>query len=174
MAIETELFGPQFSVELQSLRRMIRTCFAKSLGKILEQRWGMAREFLPLEDSVDEVLPKVLDDSTAANPSAVAVFFAWETLRLCYNATLIIIALAMGSFTGIVGSHLFWAPCIYGAFLCNICFCVGPVIEGYLCWFGANRLAVRCFLFVSAVLLSVAIEIVAVWGLVNRLDKLDW
>lgn len=71
------------------------------------------------------------------------VIVTWEKLRLLYNGigllpTVLIVIVA--------GSHPFEiAGC---AFLANLCFCLGPLVDGYLTWFGFRHRAVTVVLFV--------------------------
>ena len=51
---------------------------------------------------------------------------------------------------------VFVIKCAIGA---NLCFCVGPVVEGYAAWVGIPRKAARYLLFAGGVLLAVAIEV---------------
>lgn len=88
----------------------------------------------------------------SANNSARAVFLAWERLRLLYNAALAAVVLVFD------GSHLsdreflwFLARAAFGA---NLCFCLGPVAEGFLALLEANRRHARWAAFVLGLLLA--------------------
>ncbi len=85
-------------------------------------------------------------------PSARAVFLAWERLRLVYNAALAAVVLAVaGRDLADPQFHEFLIPAALGA---NLCFCLGPVVEGYLALIGADRLIARWLLFSSGLLLG--------------------
>lgn len=82
----------------------------------------------------------------------------WERLRLVYNAVLIpwtvfLIAVLPG---GVTGNP---ADLIVGAVIANVCFCLGPVVETYLVWLGANAQAARGWLFA----LGTVFTAVAAW-----------
>src|SRR5579864_3672300 len=70
----------------------------------------------------------------AREPTFMEVFFAWEKLRLLYNGLLIVVVLVRFEFNFRV-ILFFVEPAIYA----NLCFCAGPVAEGYLTWFGVPR-----------------------------------
>ena len=103
----------------------------------------------------DLAKPAAQDD-----PGAMAVFVAWEKLRLVYNMILAAESmLLMGLGT------LFWLPILLqGALLANVCFCAGPVAEGYLCLLGANRTAARWTVFILGILASVVLVWAAIAG----------
>ena len=78
--------------------------------------------------------------------TAMEVFFAWEKLRLVFNGLLVTIAVAM------MIHKLAFSPLIailgaYPALLANLGFSLGPIAEGYLCWFGMQRSAARWCVF---------------------------
>jgi hypothetical protein len=83
------------------------------------------------------------------HPDAMAVFFAWEKLRLVYNAVLAIVVLGFLGVSGAETSLRFWFQLALAAGGANLCFCAGPVAEGYLCWFGLERRTVRVLLFAA-------------------------
>jgi hypothetical protein len=95
------------------------------------------------------------------NPeSARSVFLAWERLRCGYNVVLVFAVLASA------GSSLtvfeFWEQVFLGAFAANICFCLGPVVEGYLSLIGAPRRIARWLIFVPGTLFSCLVTVVFV------------
>jgi hypothetical protein len=69
-------------------------------------------------------------DIRTPDTSAMELFFFWEKLRLILNLPLIVVASCAMSRLG----EFCWL--ILG---CNLYFCLGPVLEGYLCWFGVPR-----------------------------------
>jgi hypothetical protein len=74
------------------------------------------------------------------------VFFGWERLRVVYNGVLVALTLVCG--LGSVADPKFWSTAVFGAVLTNVCFCVGPVLEGYATWyFGRPVRVVRWGLF---------------------------
>jgi hypothetical protein len=81
----------------------------------------------------------------ASEPTFMEVFFAWEKLRLLYNSMLIVAVLGTALKAGysmLVGIF-FVEPAIYA----NLCFCAGPVAEGYLTWLGLPRRPCRWIIF---------------------------
>ena len=101
---------------------------------------------------IDEPLASVRAKS---DDSAQEVFWAWEKLRLIYNAIPALITVVIcGRY---LAQPLFWEPIIGGAIAANVAFCMGPVAEGYLVHLGANRRFARYVLFTLGMLLLVAI-----------------
>jgi len=101
----------------------------------------------------------------AQRTDAMSVFFAWEKLRIVYN--LLLIALVVIEL-GIEGT-LITLPLLFGgAVAANICFCVGPVAEGYLCCIGVERIRARLALFALGMILSLALT----WGILS--SRLPW
>jgi cytochrome c oxidase subunit IV len=101
--------------------------------------------------------------------SARAVFLAWERMRLAYNAVLGFVVVLLA------GSDLF-DPAFYGfllraAVLANVCFCLGPVIEGYLSLLGVDRRAARWFVFLPGLLLACLLALAALFSW--RLRRID-
>jgi hypothetical protein len=90
------------------------------------------------------------------------VWYDWERLRLAYNAILIGVVLAATHFVG-VGEYPLWGLYVIGdAFVANICFCAGPVAEGYLCWFGLDRHRARWMVFLVGIFFAVWFAILEV------------
>jgi len=83
------------------------------------------------------------------------VFFAWEKLRILYNGLLIVAVLIRFEFILEV-IPFFVEPAIYA----NLCFCAGPVAEGYLCWFGLPRQPCRWVVFWIGFFITVAFAII--------------
>lgn len=90
-------------------------------------------------------------EDTSAD-SATAVFLAWEKLRVVYNLALVLVTLLVGSVGFYAGS--FWATAVVGAIIANICYCLGPCLEGYLALIGWPRRETRQFLFLVGTLLA--------------------
>lgn len=80
--------------------------------------------------------------STAARAvepvSAAEVFTAWERLRLPYNGLLglLVVVHVIGGLLAAEATLPLMARAAVGA---NVCFCAGPVAEGYLDWLGMPR-----------------------------------
>ncbi len=80
----------------------------------------------------------------------------WEKLRLAYNAVLLIEVMILT--TGF--RQLFHAPDLVvqyaGACLAaNLCFCAGPLVDGYLSWFRIRSPVITGFLFAAGTLISI-------------------
>jgi hypothetical protein len=77
--------------------------------------------------------------------TARSVFLAWEKLRIAFNAILAaVVLLSAGS---AISEGAFWRFLVWGALGANLCFCLGPVVEGYLSLLGSNRQAARWVVF---------------------------
>jgi len=96
--------------------------------------------------------------SLAVDDSAKAVFLAWERLRILYN---LLLAGLVFAFLYPMSRYTNWEYLLEGVVAANICYCVGPCAEGYLVLLGANRLAARALLFLSGVLLSRILALLA-------------
>jgi hypothetical protein len=101
----------------------------------------------------DPTLP--LPNIRAAEPTFMEVFFAWEKLRLLYNGLLILAVLIRFQFILEV-IPFFVEPAIYA----NLCFCAGPVAEGYLCWLGLAHQPCRWVVFWIGFFFTLAFAIV--------------
>jgi len=95
----------------------------------------------------------------SADDSARAVFLAWERLRLVYNAALGAVVLACAA--GDLSDREFRSFLLRDAVAANLCFCFGPVAEGYLALVGVGRRAARYLVFVPGLLLGCFFALVA-------------
>jgi len=89
--------------------------------------------------------------------SAQSVFLAWEKLRLAYNVILLgVVLLLCSSLFGwsAFQNPSFWEYLVEGVLGANLCFCIGPWLEGWLAIAGANRRVVRWVIFVPGILLA--------------------
>ena len=87
-------------------------------------------------------------DAPAADDQHLAIK-KWEKLRLLYNALLIpwtLLTIMIWQPNGVGDPH-FMADVIAGGLIANISFCLGPVLEMYLVYLGANTSAARIVLF---------------------------
>lgn len=97
---------------------------------------------------------------------AKSVFLAWEKLRLIYIVLLGLWTLIL-AMPGVIyaGSQLFTFRGIVmvaeGAFVANICYFAGPVIETYVRWLGYEGKWVRWFLFLGGTVLTVILSTVS-------------
>jgi len=76
--------------------------------------------------------PSTSDEKTVASADFRDVFFGWERLRVVYNGVLVSLTLLCG--VGSLADPKFWSTAVFGAILTNVCFCLGPVLEGYATW----------------------------------------
>ncbi len=107
-------------------------------------------------------------DVVRQDATATEVFLAWEKLRLVYNGVLILCSLVLGVLCGTITDLEFFALCMIGAVVMNVCYCLGPVLEGYLVWMlRADRITSRAVVFIGGLalsLLSVSVAVAAVGG----------
>lgn len=100
--------------------------------------------------------PSTSDGNAAAVADFSDVFFGWERLRVVYNGVLVSLTLLCG-FSSLTVPK-FWFTAMFGAILSNVCFCVGPVIEGYATWlFGRPARWLRWVLFLAGLSLTAAL-----------------
>ncbi len=110
-----------------------------------------------------------IPDIRAKEPTSMEVFFAWEKLRLAFNALLLVIVVFMMLRAGFNPLAIVF----FGedAVLANLCYCVGPVAEGYLCWLGLPRIVVRWLVLLFGTLIGVVLAVERAAELLKRLDK---
>jgi hypothetical protein len=85
-------------------------------------------------------------DAGSERESAHAVFAAWEKLRIVYNVILSLVVLScMFRFSRSEVPSLPYLT--YCMLMANVCFCLGPVVEGYLAMLGTQRRIVRIAVF---------------------------
>ncbi len=96
----------------------------------------------------------------------------WEKLRLLYNAILIpfVVGATLIFHTRWLGDSSFWEDVIIGGIGSNVCFCLGPVLELYLVWLGANARTARGWLFAlgTAFTALAAFAVIMLYGLVDK------
>ncbi len=105
-------------------------------------------------------VPRADERPAGTRPIAVArgemaTFFAWEKLRLLYNAILTVLVFDFEVNHGWPRDIWFWLQVAVGALLANVCFCVGPVVENYLRLLGRTGSLARLILFCLGTLLAV-------------------
>ena len=113
------------------------------------------------DDDFDAPPPSI----RANNSDAMEVFFAWEKLRLIFNAVLLLVVLSIcgPGVIEIIGEA------ILGALCANLMYCAGPVGECYLNWFGMPRVWARVLLFVLGLVASAAITALAAFDVKPQL-----
>ena len=109
-------------------------------------------EGLPPQDlsANDDRAPSGVPDIRKDDVSAMDVFLAWEKLRIVYNGVLVsIVVISILS-----GRDFNPFVLIEGALFANLCYCSGPVAEGYCCLFGISRQFARAVIFIVGVLMA--------------------
>ena len=90
----------------------------------------------------------------------MAVFFAWEKLRVLYNLVLFAVVICnFNPFDSLILAVRFLELTVAA----NLCFCVGPVLENYFCWFAyphKPRSPLRWCMFVIGLVFSIPVSIV--------------
>jgi hypothetical protein len=98
------------------------------------------------------------------NLALVAV--AWEKLRIWYNAVLAVVALL--GLVVIDASLLLdmqaMKTMVFAAIAANVCFCVGPLVEGYVTWFFGKLPGLRAVIFAIGIIGAVMLTI---WVVAN-------
>jgi hypothetical protein len=125
---------------------------------------GLPPTQTPGVDQTTDHLPNI----RVKEPTFMEVFFAWEKLRLIYNALLIIVVLAMLLQAG--SSPLTAVFFALHALAANLFFCAGPVGEGYLCWIGVSRQSSRWIVFCFGCVVAIALTVDSVPGVLKMLE----
>lgn len=105
------------------------------------------------------------DNGPADDSAAYRVLKNWEKLRLVYNAVLI----PWSSLSVLVlrrdgTDPLLWFSIITGGVIANVCFCLGPVLESYLVWVGANPRTARGWLFALGTAVTALVATLTIVG----------
>ena len=104
---------------------------------------------MPIAPQLTDQTPNIrLDEATE-----MQVFFAWEKLRPVYNVVMLIclmIKISISSRLFFVGGFDQW-QWLYAFLLINVCFGIGPIVEGYLRWFSFPRIKSRWVAFVVGI-----------------------
>jgi hypothetical protein len=103
----------------------------------------IAKGLPPVQPTHDDDVESQDVNIRVHEPTAMEVFFAWEKLRLVYNAVLILIVLLVMR-QAIIDCI---EDAIVGAICANLMFSSGPVIESYLSWCGVPRIVARGIIF---------------------------
>jgi hypothetical protein len=86
------------------------------------------------------------------------LFFRWEKLRLIYNAILGLETIAffvIRSPSQSLPEVIFWLVIL--AFLANLCFCLGMVLNGYTEWMGLESRVTSWVIFVLGTIFAVLV-----------------
>jgi hypothetical protein len=83
----------------------------------------------------------------------------WEKLRILYNLILVFVVSLLS--IALIGKYSvdlqLMEMLVVGCFVANLCYLVGPAVDGYLTWLGVRHLAVTALLFVSGTLLAIVL-----------------
>ncbi|MGF1580686.1 MAG: hypothetical protein ACFCD0_15090 [Gemmataceae bacterium] len=97
-------------------------------------------------------------DVVTDQPKAMDVFLAWEKLRVIYNGIVFAVPLLFSIIDASRGHDFvrsLYSRLLKAILLANVCFCCGPVLEGYIVWlFKADRKLCRKWLFLGGFLMS--------------------
>lgn len=82
---------------------------------------------------------------------------AWEKLRLIYNIVMGLFVLAVVAISQAMVARNYFEVCAEiaaGGLFANLCYCVGPMIDGYLTWFGVRHRIITIILFICGTILT--------------------
>ena len=112
---------------------------------------------------VDSAADEILDRYSRIGKLVVG----WEKLRLLYNiilGTFVLLLLGI-AFQYVRSSILDIIPrVVLGGIFANLCFCVGPILNGYLAWIGWGHPFIRPTLFVSGTVLTMLLAIFVIFA----------
>jgi hypothetical protein len=117
-----------------------------------ERREGITSSTPPASEPLDR----------QGEEKARSAFVAWEKLRVAFNAVLAaVVLLSAGS---ALSEETFWVFLLQGTLLANLCFCLGPVAEGYLTLAGSGRQSARWVVFSLGVMAGCLLAFLAVFS----------
>ena len=117
----------------------------------------------PYQTPVADLSPDVSGSERFADVGRVVV--SWEKLRFIYNGVLVLFTLLVVAFTWQIQMSRplqVGARILAGAVIANVCFCAGPIVNGYLAWFGFYRRELTLVSFVCGTLFSMGLVIAVV------------
>ena len=94
--------------------------------------------------------------------TAQSAFLGWEKLRVAFNGVLVVVVLLSAG--SALSEEAFWLFVVQGALLANLCFCLGPVVEGYLTLAGSGRQPARWIVFSLGVMAGCLLAYLAVFS----------
>lgn len=125
----------------------------------------------PTAEAVEDQRQPPIGRGTIATllSNAKATFLAWERLRVLYVLVLgLLTVLLAGAELGRLKTLMVVAE---GAFVANVCFFAGPLVETAIHWLGYDGKWVRWLLFICGMLLS-CLLVVATLAFVDNPDLL--
>ena len=103
-------------------------------------------------------------------PSELRLLLRWEKLRILYNtilAAVTVVTLLIAFPRSMTLSGLFFALAVL-CFGANVCFCLGPVLDGYARRMGMRDKAVTILIFVFGTGFAVLLALAALFSLNMR------
>lgn len=104
-------------------------------------------------------------DTVSNLPHCSPTFIAWERLRVVFNGWLTMWCLLVTSVSGAWIEPRLWLLAIEGAIVANVCFCAGPVAEGYASLLGLRGRWVRLFLFIGGTALASVLALATLFSM---------
>ncbi len=91
----------------------------------------------------------------------------WEKLRLVYNlilacVTLLISGYCFWRFHDVINPERLFGTVATGMFFANVCFCLGPLIDVYLSWFGWRSPFTTGVIFLIGTLIAITLAAFAI------------
>jgi hypothetical protein len=88
----------------------------------------------------------------------------WEKLRLVYNGLLVLLVLGTTfvAFPQHAGFPEYWMSIAAGAVAANVCYFLGPLIEGYVTCFGGWHFVLTILLFCAGTLLAAGLAVASI------------
>ena len=114
-----------------------------------------------------ELTGQTLDATSVRFIRVGRTIVSWEKLRLAYNLILAFVTvltcglLLFFSFAPFNVGRLI-GTVVVGVIVANACFCLGPLIDGYLSWFGWRSALTTGVLFAIGMLISIPLAVFAV------------
>ncbi len=123
----------------------------------------MSRDFGELNPYASPSAPLGVSEK-APEPSDLRLFFRWEKLRILYNlilAAVTVLTLVVAPPRSMPLPGLFLALGLL-CFAANVCYCIGPVLDGYARLLGIGHQAVTVVIFTLGTGLAVLLALFAV------------
>lgn len=109
-----------------------------------------------------------LDPKPSFLDAAKRICIEWEKLRILYNGALVswVVYVIEKSNPALFQTFEFWAVCLTGAIMANICFLAGPVVEAYFHWIGLRHWTLRWTLMIVGTSLTGFLAAGVLFGLI--------
>lgn len=115
----------------------------------------------PSFDESPETSDSLVESASSPSLASIArpTFLAWERLRIIFVVVLGMLTLVLAGPT--LTKLRVLVLVVEGAFVANICFFAGPIVETYVRWLGYHRRWVRWLLFVGGTILTAMLAVAA-------------